>query len=252
LNNPFIRPVSKEKMSIHLEGGKHVLAMIHGFTSNPLEFSPLARLLHAEGYTIDARLLPHHGGTVQELNKAEYIDWLDFVEEWFDDLAGRYETVSFIGFSLGSMLTLWLAAKRPSLHTAIVMATALIFKNMNKYQTLMGKNPRVLLPKTEIFTADDPEMNLGYQLWPAWAFQQTMLLQKISEHILGDIKCPILAIHGLKDRLTPPENLDFLEMMNGSGWFEKYLLENDGHNLPLSMEKKRIAQEIHRFLESLK
>ncbi|HDR04873.1 MAG TPA: hypothetical protein ENN84_06455 [Candidatus Marinimicrobia bacterium] len=239
-------------MSIFLEGKGHVLAMIHGFTSNPLEFAPLSRLLNSYGYTIDARLLPYHGGTVEELNKAEYIDWLDFVEDWYDELQKQYEKVTFIGFSLGSMLTLWLAAKKPTLHAAIVLATALIFKNMSKYQAFFDKSPHLLLPKSEVFQPDDPEMNLGYQLWPARAFQQTMLLQKITEHILNDIKCPILAFHGMKDRLTPPENLDFLQMMNGSGWFEKYVLENDGHNLPLSMEKRKISDEIHRFLENLK
>lgn len=246
-----IRPLNKNQLSYYLDGNDTVIGMVHGFTSNPMELRWLAGQLNQAGYSVDARLLPFHGSDIHEINLAHCEEWLDFILNWHDDLQANYQSVVFLGFSLGSMLTLYLAAQRPAVRGIILLATAMTFGNIRNYEKIKATDPRDIIPKKEIFEPGDPEFLQGFREWPAKAFWETVNLQKVVEKVLVDVNCPILAIHGNLDQMTPPENVEFLEMMTSTSLFYKEYLEQSGHVLPLSPEKAKLIPMILRYLNEI-
>ncbi len=103
-----------------LEGGSIGVLLIHGFTGSPPEMRLVGDYLHQRGFTVSGPLLPGHGTTVEDMNRCQWTDWTNHVEKALADLQARCETVFVGGLSMGSLLTLYLAAHHPELHGAIL------------------------------------------------------------------------------------------------------------------------------------
>ncbi len=49
--------------------------LIHGFEGTPFTLKPLGEMLHKQGHTVIAPLLPGHGTNVKEFSKTRYKHW---------------------------------------------------------------------------------------------------------------------------------------------------------------------------------
>ncbi len=99
--------------SFLLEGGPIGVLLIHGFTGAPTEMRLLGEYLNRNGLTVSAPLLPGHGTTVEEMNRCKWTDWTAAVARALAELQDRCDTVFVGGLSMGSLLTLYLAAHPP-------------------------------------------------------------------------------------------------------------------------------------------
>ncbi len=85
---------------------------------------PLGRRLHAAGYTVSAPLLAGHGTTPEDLQHSGPDEWLLSAQAALDELVSRCEQVAVGGLSLGSALSIQLAATRPDrVRAALLMGT---------------------------------------------------------------------------------------------------------------------------------
>src|SRR5687767_7503545 len=94
-------------------GGQVGVLLIHGFTASPTQLRLVGTDLHQRGLTVSAPLLPGHGTTLADLSKQHWQDWVRHVELALTDLKSRCSAVFVAGISLGSLLTLYLAAEHP-------------------------------------------------------------------------------------------------------------------------------------------
>ncbi|MPS77934.1 MAG: alpha/beta fold hydrolase [Achromobacter sp.] len=108
--------------------GRTGILLVHGLTSTPQEMSVLARGLHLEGYTVLAVSLAGHSGTLPDLAKPGWLDWLASVRRGADVLASRVDRLIVGGLSAGAVLALALAQERP-LHVAGVLALSPAFRH---------------------------------------------------------------------------------------------------------------------------
>ena len=100
--------------------------MLHGFTGTPFEMRYLGERLHRDGFTVVGPTLPGHGTAAGELDRTGWPDWYAGVEAAADELARRCDRIAVVGQSLGGLLALHLAARRPELLTAVAaLATPL-------------------------------------------------------------------------------------------------------------------------------
>ncbi|MFX1515694.1 MAG: alpha/beta hydrolase [Promethearchaeota archaeon] len=97
----------------YFEGGKVGMLLVHGFTASPTETLPLGKYFHEKGYTVHGVLLAGHGTNYQELPKFSWLDWYKSVENGYNFLKDRCETIIPVGISLGALLCLYLLHKRP-------------------------------------------------------------------------------------------------------------------------------------------
>jgi carboxylesterase len=90
-----------------------LVLLLHGFTGSPWEVRPLGEALAARGFHVAAPLLPGHGGAPEALLTVTFQDWLRAADEALGALAASGRPVALVGLSMGGLLALLLAARRP-------------------------------------------------------------------------------------------------------------------------------------------
>ena len=88
-------------------GGPVGILLCHGYTATTAEVRPLARCLHAAGYTVAGLLLPGHNTSPADLNRVRWQDWVKAFDAMLDRLYARCETVIVGGESTGGVLSLY-------------------------------------------------------------------------------------------------------------------------------------------------
>ena len=107
--------------SIFLQGGGCGVLLIHGLGGTPVELRSVAKGLHAAGYTVLCCQLAGHCGSEADLRASKLDDWRFSVDAGFDRLSATCETVFAGGLSMGGLLALDLARRRPDVLTGLLL-----------------------------------------------------------------------------------------------------------------------------------
>src|SRR3569833_411179 len=107
------------------EGNDVGVLVLHGFTGSTQSVRDLGEGLHKRyGFTVVGPRLPGHGTSPDDMETTGYLDWVGEAERALHALAARKRQVFVTGLSMGGSLTLNLAARFPSLVTAIAPIAA--------------------------------------------------------------------------------------------------------------------------------
>lgn len=98
--------------SLTYSGNRIGVLLIHGLGGTPVELKAVARGLNAAGYSVHCCQLAGHCGGEDDLRASGWKDWMGSVEAGLEQLA-HCETVLAGGLSMGALLALMLAARRP-------------------------------------------------------------------------------------------------------------------------------------------
>lgn len=93
-----------------------VCLLLHGLGGEPFEMRELARTFEEAGYHVEVPLLPGHGLSADDFAQSSYEDWLAGARQAYRNLAapdGGTDRVVLVGFSMGGVLCLELAAEMP-------------------------------------------------------------------------------------------------------------------------------------------
>jgi len=122
------------------EKREHIVILLHGFTTSPMDWEILANCLKQEKIDFHAPLI-HGFGQIEHnlmlsLNKE---DWFRQVVDTYDLFAQRYQHISIIGHSMGGMLACYLAQVRP-VQELIISAPALFPQKQETFYARIVKN----------------------------------------------------------------------------------------------------------------
>jgi carboxylesterase len=250
----------KSPFYAHRPGPRAALCL-HGFTGTPFEVRPLAEALAAQGFSTMAPVLAGHGGTVDELARTTYQDWLASAEAALKALSADAggAPIAIAGFSMGGLLALRRAHLYPDRVGALaIMAAPLRLRALEAGAArALGRLPRILrrgllhaLPKSRGFDVTDPEMAAKNPSLPAMPLAGVISLLELGDLVrqdLATIKAPVLVAHGARDRTVPFE--DSLELCGtiGSTIVERLWLERSGHLLAIDVEKRTLIDGVTRF-----
>ncbi|MGR4063947.1 MAG: alpha/beta hydrolase [Vulcanimicrobiaceae bacterium] len=109
---------------VHDEPRARAVLLFHGLTASPKQFERLARELHGRGHNVLVPRLPHHGRRNRLSDVLAGLTSEELTEFAQKSLSGAREiggAVTVAGFSLGGLLTLWLA-QRERLSRAVAIA----------------------------------------------------------------------------------------------------------------------------------
>ena len=224
----------------------HGALVLHGFTGNPSSMRSLAKELNDSGFAIEMPLLPGHGTSLEEMQKTGWADWSSAVEEAYQALASRVESVVLVGLSMGGTLACWLASHhREAAGLAVVnpyvevpadsfieLAVGVRDSGMD---VIPGIGSDIALPGG-VENAYD-----GTPIEPALS-----LFAGLRELQLKDIVCPSLIITSRQDHVVPPSSSDLLES-KVSGPVERVMLEKSFHVATLDYEAEEIEARIVAF-----
>jgi carboxylesterase len=241
-------------------GGRGVLCL-HGFTGTPFEVRPLAEALAGRGFTVMVPALAGHCGTVAELARTRWPDWLASTEAALDRLLGEVEggRVAVAGFSLGGLLALRLARLRPTQVAALaVMAAPLRLRPyqvravrlLARLPALLRRGPFDVLPKLGGYDIVDREMallNPALAGMPVQGLASMLELGDLVRRDLPDIRVPTLVAHGERDRTVPLQ--DSLELVGtlGAPIVERLFLPRSGHLIAIDVERSALVEAVSRF-----
>ncbi len=240
--------------SFLLEGGPIGVLLIHGFTGAPTEMRLLGDFLYQNGLTVSAPLLPGHGTTVEEMNRCKWTDWTAAVACALTELRERCDTVFVGGLSMGSLLTLFLAAHHPDLPGAMVYSPAVKIADRRLELAPLVKYFVRTLPKedsdTDLTSVDAQQHLWSYDENPVAAAAELLKLRRAVERLLPQVVCPLLIIHSTLDRSIHPDSARLTFDLTGTPAIYKQLvtLHNSGHNLGVDSEWEFVAESTLQFI----
>jgi carboxylesterase len=236
-----------------LEGGPLGVLLIHGFTGSPPEMRLVGDYLHRRGFTVSGPLLPGHGTTVEDMNRCQWTDWTGHAERALTSLQDRCEMVFVGGLSMGSLLTLYLAAHHPELPGVIIYSPAGWPADRLIYLTPVLKHLIRKKPKSGDSDLTDPEADLrlwSYEENPVFAAHELLKLIRQVRRLLPQVTCPLLIIHGTLDQAIHPNSARHTYERVGSTDKELVTLRNSGHCITVDSEWKFVAEKTYEFIQT--
>lgn len=245
-------PYSRQSQS------KIACLLIHGYSDSPATFRYLTQSLDQQGYDYKAMLLPGHGTSPEDLATKTWQDWIGAVEREYMALQQRYKTVYVIGFSTGGTLAIHLA-KKHSLDGMILIAPYLQCPKVGGIPPEFGlKVIHPFLWNTKYFQKiappgiSDPQLRtefIDYQFLPVDTTASLFECGALAIDEIPKIQCPVLILHGSKDRSADPEASQNL-LFNRLPSTQKSLVyfPKSEHVVIMDVQKDQAIQEILKAL----
>ncbi len=247
--NPFLHNPHLDGYTFFWEGGQVGALLIHGLTATTAEVRPLGQILHQRlGYTISGPLLPGHNTRPDDLNRFRWQDWLATVDEAYQNLSQRCQTIIVGGESTGALLALYLASQYPEIACILIYSPALklIVSRFDLIRLYLIAPFVSSMPKGSL---DSPNEWQGYPVNPLKGAIQLLKFQEVVKKRLADIHQPILIVQGRLDTTVHPTAPQTIYDTVKSNVKEIHWMENSSHVVIIDKELDSIAEITIRFIE---
>jgi carboxylesterase len=220
--------------------------LLHGLTGTPVDMHYIGEALVADGYKVNAPLLPGRGTRPSDMESLSWEDWMSSALAAYDDLARDHDQVIVGGLSAGATMTLDIALRRkPS--ALLLCGTALGLGNPLAYLA-----PYVfrVVRQWPSPASDLVDLNAGakcYDPAPVRAVAELIHGIRLVRGRLGDIRCPAFVAHAVSDRLVPVHHARNLAARLGGPVTTLYL-EGSGHAITVDARRRDVADASLEFL----
>ncbi len=116
--------IGAESRTLVTEGGRAIL-LLHGYNDTPQSLLPLARVLHAAGWTVRLPLLIGHGRSLEAFDEWTAEQLLAQTRDEYEALCQAHATVVVGGLSMGGAVACWLAAESDA--AGVVLFAPMLF-----------------------------------------------------------------------------------------------------------------------------
>ncbi|WP_438445752.1 alpha/beta hydrolase [Gorillibacterium sp. sgz5001074] len=209
--------------------------LLHGFTGGPYEVSPLADALVQAGWICRTPELPGHGNAEPPMTQVSSLDWLQAVHEEAEEMQRTYGSFDLVGFSMGGMLAVHLAARYRVRRLALLGAAAIYM------------SPRHFVREWWVRRRDgDPLVKHKITQTPlraAWEF--TKVIRAVRPD-LGKVTVPTLILQGLQDPIVHPWSAAYL-VKRIAGETRVEWFQQSKHLLCLGPEADQVFRSVLHF-----
>lgn len=238
---------SRRPAPIQIPGGPEAVLLLHGLAGSPAEIRPLAEALGRDGYTVSAPLLPGHGTDPEELRKVRYQDWVQAAEAELRRLQAHHPVVHLIGFSMGSIVALHVAAHHEGIASVTTLASPV---KMNDWRQSLVPILRFVVRNypAKVSNPEIAQQVQNYEFYPVGAIHQFLRMKSRVRRLLPRITQPILIIQGEQDRVIAPDSAATLYQEVNSTIKQLIMLPKRRHFLALEPGREELFQQIQSFL----
>ena len=240
--------------------------LLHGLTGSPWDLRPLADGLAEQGRRVVAPLLPGH----TDLDALAATTWRD----WYagaEDCLARASSPSraggegprpalLLGFSMGSLLALRLAALRPELVSALVVlavpiqqpawqvagarALTRLRARSDWLAARIGHYPKA---RSDVRSETVAARRAALPATPYASIVAISELQAEVQGLLGRVRAPTLLLHGAYDHVAPVEGSARVSQALGSSQLRRVIVPRSCHHLARDLDRDRVRAEVLAF-----
>ncbi len=234
-----------------LQGGRHGVLLVHGFTGAPAEMLLLGRYLNAQGYTVLGVRLAGHGTTPEALERTSRKDWFDSVCDGYALLSDCCDRVSVVGQSMGGLLSLKLTAHIPVFCAAVLSAPIFIHED-KKLCRLPARDKckgRFQPKRRRMLPGIPDDCNASYGEMPLLAVHELLDLIESAKRDLPRVQCPLLIVQSHNDHTVKDRSAGYIFRRAGTENKELYWLDYSGHLVTLDCQREEVYSQIKDFLQ---
>ncbi len=215
--------------------------IIHGFGGNIEEVMPLAQRLTEEGYNVVCPSLKGHTGRRKDLKGVTYLDWIESGELELRKLLETCERIYLIGFSMGGLIALLLAAKY-KVAGVVTLNSPIYYWDIK----------RIMINLWEDLKYKKPE-NMKHYLqssrkFPFSAMLYFRVLLSKSKAIMKEVHCPVFIAQALQDDTVRKSSAKYIyEHLAAKLKTVKYY-DHSGHLILWSEAAGTVIQDVVKFL----
>lgn len=267
-SNPDLEP------GIFLKGGDTGILLIHGLGGSPAELRFVAQGLARAGHTVYCCQLAGHGGSPEQLRRSHREQWRASAMIAFERLKARCGTVIVGGHSMGGLLALDLAARRPSDIQGILLfapalrldgwATGWLSRYILPYVRPFPRPTKLFLKERAPYGIKDERIrafvvsnqqrmeadNPGAMSRPLHALAQFSALSADVRRRLPDIHAPTLILHPREDDVASLENAITIQRRLG-GLVELVVLDDSYHIITLDRQRHIVMDRVVAFTHAV-
>ncbi|NUS38905.1 MAG: alpha/beta fold hydrolase [Lysobacter sp.] len=265
-----------QSAGFHFEGDRRGVLLVHGLTGTPAEMLLVGKRLHREGFTVHGVQLAGHCGDASDLLATGWRDWYASVEDAAVQLRGRVDRLFVAGLSMGALLSLMLAAERPSLVDGVgVLGATFRYDGWNipwiaRLSFLLPAIKRMGLARERSFQEEPPyglrDERIRSQVsnamlggdsaaagLPGNPWHSLADLHQLSRHVRGrlaQVTAPCLVAHAVEDDIAHVRNAH-LVADRVSAPVEMLLLPDSYHMITLDRERRVVADRLAGFFSGI-
>ncbi|MDP9093991.1 MAG: alpha/beta fold hydrolase [Actinomycetota bacterium] len=234
------------------DGGHVGVILSHGFTGTPASMRPWAQHLAAAGYTVRLPRLPGHGTSWQDTNRTRWTDWYGEIENAYDEVASRCDTVFACGLSMGGTLATRLAEEKGNAIAGLVLvnpsyATERFDARFAPYIAWAVKSRPAIGGDIRKPGVVEP----AYDRTPVVAFTSVQKLWRVTLADLARVTAPILMFRSRHDHVVEPLSGRLLQARATSTSVREVILEDSYHVATLDNDAPAIFTGSVEFFQSL-
>ena len=233
--------------------------LLHGLTGSPEDLRPLADALAAAGCRVSAPRLAGHED-LERLSETSWRDWYVSAELALGDARRGEEPLLLVGFSLGSLLSLRLAALHPRWLAGLVLlgvpiqqprwqlvaATALsaLRRRSARLSAAIGHYPRTRSD------ARSEHLAAGLKRFAGVPYESVVELGALQSEVwplLAEVCAPTLMLHGAFDHSAPLAGSARVSQALGAAEVRRVILPRSYHHLARDLDADQTCAEVVTF-----
>lgn len=215
---------------------KRACLLLHGFTGGPYEVMPLAQELASSGWHCRVPALPGHVGSASVLDGVTCDDWIQAACGEAEELEKTYGSFDLVGFSMGGMLAVHLAA-RYRVQRLVLLSAAAIYVSPRRFLREWAEKRR----------AKDHSVEDRIRHTPLRATWEFMKLVRRSRPDLSRVRAPSFILQGMQDHIVHPFSARYLARRLPGDTRIMYFQESK-HRICLDKESQKVIEAVKGFL----
>lgn len=235
-------------------GDRTGCVLVHGFTGTPKEMRWMGEYLAARGRTVLGVRLAAHATRPEDMNRADWRDWVASVEDGWNLLSGCTSRIFLLGLSMGGMLSLYCASYLP-VAGVVVMATPHHLPDDPRLRFVRLLS--LLMPFREKGPDDwrDPSVaarHVSYPADPTRSYAELKSLAQAMQAALPRVTSPALLIYSREDKtvLASDQHMEKINAALGSQEKHTLWIDNSSHVVTEDANRQQVFEAAAEFIEA--
>jgi len=229
--------------------------ILHGFTSSLDAVRPLVPAVERLGLPYRMPLLRGHGTRPEDLRGVRHQHWYEDAEAALLELSAEAHQVAVCGLSMGGLVALELAARRPDDVAAVVtLGAALSIRSPLVHASKLIASVVDMWTPTPGRGYADRALARGSTNYKSFATDALVSLHTyggVVRRLLSQVRAPILILHARQDRVIKPSSADYIYEHVASEDKQRVWLERCNHEMLRDCEADRVVSLVEAMLRRI-